>query len=100
MSGSDFNPYAYQLISQTADHVHWDSKENWRDVREGVTDRTSAAGGGPAPPGLLTSQGDNGPAESRGRAYTINFHGRRLNCDVLSQKPVGYVASHGPDMCF
>jgi putative membrane-bound dehydrogenase-like protein len=100
MSGFDFNPYAYQLLSQTADHVHWNSTEVWTDVRKGVTDRTSAAGGGHAHTGLMIYQGDNWPAEYRGRAYTLNIHGQRLNCDILARKPVGYVATHGSDMCF
>ena len=100
MFGSDFNPYAYQLLPQTADHVHWDSAEAWADVHKGVTDRTSAAGGGHAHTGLMIYQGDNWPAEYRGRAYTLNLHGRRLNCDVLGRTPVGYVGAHGPDMCF
>lgn len=99
MSGSDFNPYAYQLIPQTADHVHWTSGEVWTDVRKGMTDRTSAAGGGHAHTGLMIYQGDNWPAEYRGRIYTLNIHGRRLNCDILSRTAVGYVASHGADMC-
>jgi putative membrane-bound dehydrogenase-like protein len=53
MFGLDFNPHAYQLIEQVADHVHWDAGESWDDVRAGVTDRTSAAGGGHAHTGLL-----------------------------------------------
>jgi putative membrane-bound dehydrogenase-like protein len=100
MAGSDFNPYAYQLISQTADHVHWDSKEHWQDVRKGVTDRTSAAGGGHAHTGLLIYQGDNWPDQYQNRAYTINLHGRRLNCDIFARTTGDYVAHHGPDMCF
>jgi putative membrane-bound dehydrogenase-like protein len=100
MSGTDFNPYAYQLISQVADHVHWNSREVWNDVRKGVTDKTSAAGGGHAHTGLMIYQGDNWPAEYRGRAFTLNYHGRRINCDILARRPVGYVAHHGADMCF
>lgn len=100
MSGSDFNAYAYQLLSQVADHVHWNTSEVWMDVRKGVTDRTSAAGGGHAHTGLMIYQGDNWPAEYRGRAYINNIHGQRLNCDILQQQPVGYVATHSNDMCF
>lgn len=100
MFGSDFNPYAYQLLSQVADHVHWNASEDWTDVRKGVTDRTSAAGGGHAHTGLMIYQGDNWPASFRGKAYTLNLHGRRVNCDILTRQPVGYTATHGPDMCF
>ena len=35
MYGADINPHAYQLIEQTADHVHWDTGEVWSDVRKG-----------------------------------------------------------------
>ncbi len=100
MAGTDFNPHAYQLLSQVADHVHWDTHEVWQDVRAGVTDSTSAAGGGHAHTGLLIYQGDNWPAEYRGRAFTLNIHGRRINCDQLKRGPVEYMATHGADMCF
>ena len=89
----------YQLISQVADHVHWATGESWTDVRHGVTDRTSAAGGGHAHTGLMIYQGDNWPAEYRGQLFTLNFHGRRLNCDTLVPKSVGYTATHGQDIC-
>ena len=99
MSGSDYNPYAYQLLTQAADHVHWATGEEWTDVRKSVTDRTSVAGGGHAHTGAMIYQGDNWPAEYRGRLYTINIHGRRLNSDIFSRTAVGYTASHGADMC-
>jgi hypothetical protein len=100
MSGLDFNPHAYQLVSQVADHVHWDSGEVWQAVRDGVTDKTNLAGGGHAHTGLLIYQGDNWPAQYRGRAFTLNIHGRRINCDDLHRTSVGYTATHGADMCF
>ena len=67
MYGTDINPHSYGLIEQTADHVHWDTGESWGDVRKGVTDKTSAAGGGHAHIGLMIYQGDNWPAEYRGK---------------------------------
>lgn len=100
MFGTDFNPHAYHLISQVADHVHWDTGESWTDVRKGVTDRTSAAGGGHAHTGLMIYQGDIWPAEYRSNAYTLNLHGRRLNRDILVPKPVGFTAKHSADLCF
>ena len=43
MYGVDVNPHAYQLIEQTADHVHWDTGESWGAVQQGVlSDKTSA----------------------------------------------------------
>jgi putative membrane-bound dehydrogenase-like protein len=100
MFGLDMSPHSYRLIEQVADHVHWDAGEVWNDVRKGVTDRTSAAGGGHAHTGLMIYQGDNWPEEYRDRVYMINFHGRRLNCDFLKRKGAGYTATHGADLCF
>ena len=100
MFGIHPNQHAYQLIEQTADHVHWDSGDDWREVRKGVSDKTNAAGGGHAHSGLMIYQGDNWPAEYRGKVYTLNFHGRRMNCDRLEREGAGYVAKHKPDTCF
>ncbi|MBL9084918.1 MAG: c-type cytochrome [Planctomycetales bacterium] len=100
MYGADPNPYVFDLVKQTADHVHWDTGEVWNDVRKGVTDKTSAAGGGHAHIGLMIYQGDNWPAEYRDKAYTLNLHGRRINCDVLNRDGCTYTATHGEDICF
>ena len=100
MFGADINPYAYKLIAQVAGHVHWDTGEAWNDIRKGVTDKTSAAGGGHAHIGMMIYQGDNWPEEYRDRVYTCNLHGRRLNSDILVREGAGYTAKRGPDMCF
>ena len=100
MFGADINPYAYKLIGQVAGHVHWDTGEAWNDIRKGVTDKTSAAGGGHAHIGMMIYQGDNWPEEYRGRVYTLNLHGRRINSDILVREGAGYTAKRGPDMCF
>lgn len=98
MYGSDFNPHLYELMPQTADHVHWDTGEKWSDIRQGVTDSTSKAGGGHAHTGLMIYHGDNWPEEYRGNAFTLNLHGRRINHDRLERTPAGYVARHAADM--
>ena len=98
MYGIDINPHAYQLIQQCADHVHWDTGEQWNAVQKGISDKTSLAGGGHAHCGLLIYQGDNWPREYRGKAYTLNMHGRRINCDRLEREGSGYVARHEPDL--
>ncbi len=100
MYGTDLNPHTYGLIAQTADHVHWDTGEVWHDVRKGVTDKTSAAGGGHAHIGLMIYQGDNWPAEYRGNVFTLNLHGRRINRDLLERTGASYTVRHGADMCF
>ncbi|EAQ81107.1 PVC-type heme-binding CxxCH protein [Blastopirellula marina] len=100
MFGIDINPHSYQLLKQVADHVHWDEGEAWADVRKGITDKTSAAGGGHAHIGLMIYQGDNWPAEYRNRLYTLNLHGLRINTEYLKRSGAGYAATHGPDICF
>ncbi|MFZ4732418.1 MAG: PVC-type heme-binding CxxCH protein [Pirellulales bacterium] len=100
MYGVDLEPHLHDLIPQVADHVHWDTGEKWSDVRGGISDRTSAAGGGHAHIGLLIEQGDNWPAAFRDRVYTLNLHGRRINSDHLTPSGAGFTASHGPDLAF
>ncbi len=99
MYGTHFNPYLFGVMEQTADHFHWDTKEAWSDIRKlGVTDTTSAAGGGHAHSGLMIYQGDNWPKQYRGKAFTVNLHGHRLNCDRLERHEAGFVAKHEPDL--
>jgi putative membrane-bound dehydrogenase-like protein len=101
MYGTHFNPYLFGVIEQTADHFHWDTQESWSDIRKlGVTDTTSAAGGGHAHSGLLIYQGDHWPEHYRGKVFTVNLHGQRLNCDRLERHLAGYTARHEPDFLF
>ena len=100
MYGTDLEPHVYDLVPQVADHVHWDTGEKWSDIRFGVSDKTSAAGGGHAHIGLMIYQGTNWPAAYRGGLFTLNLHGRRINHDLLAAKGAGYVATHGADMAF
>ena len=100
MYGTDLEPHVYELVPQVADHVHWDTGEKWSDIRFGVTDKTSAAGGGHAHIGLMIYAGTNWPAEYRGGLFTLNLHGRRINHDLLAPKGAGYTATHGADMAF
>ena len=41
--------------------------------------------------------GDNWPEEYRGRLFTLNFHGRRANQEILERSGSGYIAHHAPD---
>jgi putative membrane-bound dehydrogenase-like protein len=100
MYGVDLNPHVYELMEQAADHVHWDTGQKWSDVRAGMTDSTSAAGGGHAHIGLMIYQGDNWPAEYRDLVYTLNLHGQRLNSDRLVPEGAGFKAVHAQDLCF
>ncbi|MCO6458153.1 MAG: c-type cytochrome [Pirellulaceae bacterium] len=99
MYGEDLNPYVYELIGQTADHVHWDAgREKWSDVRnQGVSEASSRLGGGHAHSGLMIYQGDQWPAEYRGQAFTVNLHGLRVNRDRLQRDGATYTGRHEPD---
>ena len=102
MHGEDLISHTYDTIEQHADHVHWDTKESWDNWRKaGISDSSSAAGGGHAHTGLMFYAGDNWPAEWRGKLLTINFNGRRLNVEnVVRTAGSGYVGKHLPDIAF
>ena len=100
MYGDDPTPNIYRVIEQHADHVHWAEGEVWTDVRKGVTDVTSAAGGGHAHTGLLVYQGGQWPEKWRGRLLTLNYHGKRLNVERLESEGTGIVGRREPDMVF
>jgi putative membrane-bound dehydrogenase-like protein len=98
MYGEHVDADLYELIGQTADHYHWDTKENWSDIRKlGVTATTDQAGGGHAHSGLMIYLGDNWPARFRNHLFTANFHGRRLNEDRIERAGATYVGRHEPD---
>ena len=98
MFGAHLNPHVYELIPHTADHYHWDKgSEKWSDIRGGITDRTSALGGGHAHMGCLIYGAGAWPKEYEGRMFTCNLHGRRINTDILEREGCGYVARHGED---
>ncbi|MDP3069514.1 MAG: c-type cytochrome [Opitutaceae bacterium] len=98
MSGEDAYPHIYGLIDQHADHYHWDTGEAWSDTKKiGVTPSTSSFGGGHAHVGLMIYQGPNFPPAYRGKVFTTNIHGRRVNVDRLERAGSGYVGKHEPD---
>lgn len=98
MYGEHLNPHVYEVIEQTADHFHWDTKEQWHDIRKlGVTKTTDEAGGGHAhsgmaivPPGLWGKEYDNS-------VLTVNLHGRRINRDRLVREGATYSGKHAED---
>jgi putative membrane-bound dehydrogenase-like protein len=93
---NDPNPHAYQTIDHHADHFHFDTGAGWQKSRDGsATD----LGGGHAHAGCMIYAGTNWPTEYRGRLFTLNFHGRRVNQEILERAGSGYVAHHGRDLC-
>lgn len=93
------NPLVYQPIEMHADHWHWDTGKDWTDSRSasGEHDRL---GGGHAHVGMTIYGGLQWPAEYRGRLFTLNQHGRRMNVERLERAGSGYVGRHEPDMLF
>jgi len=95
MYGQDLNPYIYQLLPQTADHYHFDTSKGWTNSRDG---KANDLGGGHAHSGCMIYQGDNWPEQYRGKLFTLNLHGRRINCERLERQGSGYVGKHEPDL--
>lgn len=99
MYGEHLNPNVYQSIEQTADHFHWDTVENWSDIRKlGVTPTTDKAGGGHAHSGLAFVPFSSGwPQEYLGSVLTVNLHGHRINRDTIEREGATFVGKHAPD---
>ena len=95
----DPNPRVYELVDQHADHWHWDHSKDWTDSRKNTPEH-DRAGGGHAHIGAMIYQGGQWPESMRGRLFTINMHGRRLNQERLEREGSGYVARHEPDPIF
>jgi putative membrane-bound dehydrogenase-like protein len=92
-AGSHFNPFVYDDIKTIADHVHYAGNKG----PHAGNGRSDSAGGGHAHAGLMVYQGDNWPAEYRGKIFIGNIHGQRINMDVPERKGSGIVGHHAPD---
>ena len=91
----DPNRRTYELIDFHADHWHFDTGQSWTKSRDGTA---NSYGGGHAHSGAMVYQGNNWPKIYRDRLFTLNFHGRRANQEILIRNGSGYVASHGQDL--
>ena len=96
MFGQDVVPGVVTLMDSPADHIHWGGGA-WTDSRGGQGAH-DVAGGGHAHAGAMIYQGDNWPAEYRGRLYTSNIHGNRINQDQIERAGSGFVIKHRPDL--
>ena len=92
-AGVHFNPHTYDDIKTIADHLHWAGNQWNQADREG----SANLGGGHAHAGLMIYQGDNWPAEYRGKVFMNNIHGACLNMDVLERRGSGFVGRHAPN---
>ncbi len=95
MYGQYYNPFSYELMPATSDHLHWGGG-HWTDSRGGQGSH-SEAGGGHAHVGGMIYLGDNWPDRFRNHIFMCNIHGNRINCDRLERHGNGYVAKHAPD---
>jgi len=95
MYGRDFNPFTYELIAATSDHLHWGGGD-WTSSRGGQGVHNEA-GGGHAHVGGMVYLGDNWPNMFRNSIFMVNLHGQRLNRDLLVRQGNSYVGKHAPD---
>jgi hypothetical protein len=97
MYGQDYDPYSYELLAECSDHLHWKA-DKWQNARDGR--EQSPLGGGHAHCGGMIYAADNWPPAYRGRMFTANVHGQRLNQDRLQRQRSGYVGRHEEDIFF
>jgi putative membrane-bound dehydrogenase-like protein len=98
MYGQHFRSGLYGLIEQQGDHFHWDiGKEVAKDVKKGMSLSTDEAGGGHAHCGMMIYQGGQWPNRYKGKVFTANFHGRRINSESIVRKGAGFIGKHEPD---
>lgn len=90
----DPNRRTYELIDFHADHWHFDTGQSWTKSRDGAAD---SYGGGHAHSGAMIYQGRNWPRRYRDSLFTLNFHGRRANRELLRRRGTGYVGEHEED---
>ncbi len=95
MHGVDENPYSFELLDATSDHLHWGGGD-WTTSRGGQGIH-SEAGGGHSHAGAMVYLGDNWPEQYRNTIFMCNIHGNRVNNDLLQRNGSGYVGKHGKD---
>ena len=93
------NPRVYAVIDQHADHYHWDNSKDYKKflVPGSIDDHR---GGGHPHTGVMIYLADQWPAPYRGKLFTLNFHGRRVNVERLERSGSGYIGRHEPDIFF
>ncbi len=87
-------PYVYDDLKTVADHLHWAGNKG----PHAGNARSAAAGGGHAHAGLMVYQGDNWPAEYRGKIFMNNIHGACINTDVPERAGSGFIGHHAPNL--
>ena len=89
------DPYVYETMSATSDHLHWaaDSWERAGRQAEGNLD----FGGGHSHCDAMIYLGDRWPEEFRGTIFMSNIHGRRINRDRIVRSVGPYRGVHADD---
>lgn len=95
--GGHPDPYSYELMSPTSDHLHWGGGM-W-DKNGRIAGTNDELGGGHSHSDGMIYLGDRWPQEFRGAVLMSNIHGRRINRDAISRRAGGgpYMATHRPD---
>jgi putative membrane-bound dehydrogenase-like protein len=95
--GGHADPYTYELMTATSDHLHWGGGAWDRGGR--YSGGNDALGGGHSHSDAMIYLGDRWPAEYRGSVFMSNIHGRRINRDTLVRQPSDgrYAATHAAD---
>lgn len=89
------DPYVYEAMSATSDHLHWASG-TWNKAGR-MAEGNQKYGGGHSHCDAMIYLGDRWPDEYRGTLLTSNIHGRRVNRDRLVRKSGVYRGEHADD---
>ncbi|WP_437221896.1 PVC-type heme-binding CxxCH protein [Planctomicrobium sp. SH661] len=90
------NPYTYELMEASSDHLHWDDRSG--EKADQPVHGNDPFGGGHAHCDLMIYLGDRWPQQYRGRALISNIHGRRINQDRIATDAIGRrIAQHEGD---
>ena len=89
------DPFVYEAMSATSDHLHWASG-TWNKAGR-MASGNQNYGGGHSHCDAMIYLGDRWPAEYRGTLLTSNIHGRRVNRDRIVRRNGVYRGEHADD---
>jgi putative membrane-bound dehydrogenase-like protein len=93
--GAHPDPFVYEAMSATSDHLHWGSG-TW-DKAGRVAEGNQDFGGGHSHCDAMIYLGDRWPDPYRGSLFTSNIHGRRVNRDRLTRGEGPFRGEHDVD---
>ncbi len=90
------NPYSYELMEPTSDHLHWGGNSFAKEDRGAFGNERF--GGGHSHCDAMIYLGNHWPKEYRGSIFMSNIHGRRVNRDRFQHDVSGrLIATHEDD---